>query len=645
MEASRDLFKMLIKSQQPRLDLADLGVFQLIDELERVRQLWKHAEEGKIGANEELLRTEKLLDETKKKCTALEMEIKEMRTHMRLLMEENKAFKLDLNVYETRERQLKDAMKNGAFDTMTKEDRETFAFLREPLVRTYSKRLAERNPNFVLEEEEEDSENIDYDQTGDSIDDEEIEEVIHLRNGREYRRSSTNLKNRRSSSAHPHVPTGISNKRSRSRALATVTTTIEEEPVEGTPPKRSRDASRKLKEEVTTTTTTTTTTMASAVPSSSRGRETNQRSVHRSMTRRSMSVDSVPAVKPAVTPAYGLNNQFTKSTLDMRSSRTPMAPSWTTDVTNDAPFRRHAFVDAGIRVTKCDECHTTITLFSGKALRCKDCHQEVHKNCATRLPLPCIPRQKCIATPKSAGRTNKRVYRLQDFCTQSKPMIPFPVVHCVIALERKGLHVEGLYRVPGSKTAVLMLLNELRTSRSVPRLHLQDPEVITETLKRFLDGLLDPLVPRTSRDEFITAAALYTSDPDAGMRALNKAICELPQPHRDTMAYLFVHWEKVVASADMNKMPARNMARVLAPCVMGQPAHKLETMRTATQDAADCENAMMALFAFDSTYWRRFLSTINDRVEVTRNDRTPNALDRSILGPRRRPTHHLLGGL
>lgn len=163
----------------------------------------------------------------RKKLAVYDIDVKDTQKHMRALMDENKALKLDLNVYETREKQLKEAMKNGAFDSLTKEDRDQFAFLREPLVRTYSKRVQQRHPHLMEEtQDDEDDDEVDYDETGDSF-----EEVITLRNGREVRRSSNNLgggAKRRSASAHATTSAAINSKRSRSRVMAA---TIDEEPV------------------------------------------------------------------------------------------------------------------------------------------------------------------------------------------------------------------------------------------------------------------------------------------------------------------------------------------------------------------------------------------------------------------------------
>uniref|UniRef100_A0A1I7TM02 Rac GTPase-activating protein 1 n=1 Tax=Caenorhabditis tropicalis TaxID=1561998 RepID=A0A1I7TM02_9PELO len=639
-ESSRKMYDMIINSQQ-RFDIKDIGMFHLIDEIERLRKLWKDSEESKKRLNAEMRETEEALAKARKKLAMFDIDVKDTQKHMRALMEENKALKLDLNVYETREKQLKDAMKNGIFNSLTKEDREQFQFLHDaPLVRTYSKRVQQRHPHLMEEtlEEADDSE-VDYDVTGDSF-----EEVITLRNGREVRRSSaagnTGAK-RRSASAHATSTNAGNSKRSRSRVMAA---TIDEEPFQnegGTPPKRYRDdgaVSPVAHPEVTTTTTTTTTTTIH------NSRQNQGRlSSHRQLTRRSLSCGSIPSCD---TPGQTTHNNgmglssavLTKSTLDIRTLKRG-APAWTNGTTRDIAMRKHTFVDPGIRaMKKCDKCGVVLKLAT--SMKCRDCHQVVHKVCCDRLHLPCIPRPKTMMTPKSASRgakTGAGEFRLQDFCTAAKPMIPAPVIHCVVALEARGLTQEGIYRVPGQTRTVTMLLDELR-SKTVPNVSLHDVEVITDTLKRFLRDLKDPLIPRTSRQELIAASNLYSTDPDNGRLALNRVICELPQANRDTLAYLFIHWRKVIAQSSRNKMNCEAMARMVAPAVMGHPIKQTQSQAIAGRDMQDCHRAITALFEFDDVYWQRFLGTptssiaSSNQIEVARHENLA-LCDRSILGP------------
>jgi hypothetical protein len=74
----------------------------------------------------------------------------------------------------------------------------------------------------------------------------------------------------------------------------------------------------------------------------------------------------------------------------------------------------------------------------------------------------------------------------------------------------------------------------------------------------------EPLIPPLSWRQFVRAAS--ASD---GGQTLHAAIAELPMPQRDTLAFLCAHWQRVADCAAMNKMPRENLARCLAPTVVG----------------------------------------------------------------------------
>lgn len=78
------------------------------------------------------------------------------------------------------------------------------------------------------------------------------------------------------------------------------------------------------------------------------------------------------------------------------------------------------------------------------------------------------------------------------------------------------------------------------------------------------------MIPRSSYGEFLKAA----DDDDK----LTDAIEELPEPNRDTMAYLCLHLQKVVMNAAQNKMTVENLATVLCPTILGNNGEVLNTL-------------------------------------------------------------------
>lgn len=68
------------------------------------------------------------------------------------------------------------------------------------------------------------------------------------------------------------------------------------------------------------------------------------------------------------------------------------------------------------------------------------------------------------------------------------------------------------------------------------------------------------------RDDFIRATTIPDKqDADA---ALYQAISELPQPNRDSLAFLILHLQRVSSSAEC-KMPISNLAKIFGPTLIG----------------------------------------------------------------------------
>ncbi|VDO84973.1 unnamed protein product [Heligmosomoides polygyrus] len=267
------------------------------------------------------------------------------------------------------------------------------------------------------------------------------------------------------------------------------------------------------------------------------------------------------------------------------------------------------------QITSCDVCHGGINFAAKPAYKCHDCLQLTHVSCSSRLMLPCVPRTAVL--PRTPNKRGQQVYHLQEFCPSTPPMIAYPVIYCIVDLENRGLGREGLYRVPGRKDHVQSVLNELRTSRGIPKLGIQEIEVVVDVIKSFLRELRDPLVPKSSREEFIRAAQTNN------ILALNVAVCDLPQTNRDTLSYLMLHLQKVEALKDVNKMTAENIARCLAIPIMGQSSYPRGDIHVASNDAREKERSVLQMLRMSSDYWLQFLQVDGGQGDAGASGRTP----------------------
>lgn len=79
-------------------------------------------------------------------------------------------------------------------------------------------------------------------------------------------------------------------------------------------------------------------------------------------------------------------------------------------------------------------------------------------------------------------------------------------------------------------------------------------------------SLREPLITVGLWADFVRATNI-TDKQDADA-ALYQAISELPQPNRDTLAFLILHLQRVSSSPEC-KMPISNLAKVFGPTLVG----------------------------------------------------------------------------
>lgn len=77
--------------------------------------------------------------------------------------------------------------------------------------------------------------------------------------------------------------------------------------------------------------------------------------------------------------------------------------------------------------------------------------------------------------------------------------------------------------------------------RGAPYLNEVDVNVLCGTVKDFLRSLNEPLIPRVLWREFVQAAE---SSGDDRTQRLYEAVADLPQPNRDTLAFIVVHLQR-----------------------------------------------------------------------------------------------------
>ncbi|TKR66729.1 hypothetical protein L596_022977 [Steinernema carpocapsae] len=524
---------------------ADEREMQLVDVIEQMRLRWVDAMNDAKRQSEEVKRLNRELERLKSHCDAVEEELKQSKAQVAYQSSKIQSVEVDL------------AAANRKIDL----GRELIKDETPQLLSSTSYSYRNRSSNKKNSSRFNDL-TIDYDVTGDSLEDDDIVDPVPM----------------------------TAQKRSRSRNAMEIVVEENDENENEVPSKRSRDFSDTPKSALIT-------------------RETPRKTIPiRRSLNRSFSESNILETKELIQREVKseLRRQMkTPSSTEIRSPRVPaLGPSWT----NGLPIeKRQHFAVPLTRVMfseYCDVCNQKLNsgIFKSKTVKnfkCSDCNIRFHDRCRHKAPLPCVPRS--LSTPKTPSKQRPK---LRDFCPSSRPMIPGLLIHCVIGLEKDRLNTEGIYRVPGQESSVVKLLETLKQGRSVPKFHLEDTETIASCVKRFLSSLNDALIPVSSYSDFLRA----TEEQNPSL--MHSAIMELPLTNRDTLAYLCVHLQKVAQSSQINQMPLLNLSRCFGPTVVGVSHLARPANFTDGIDSSQKQNAiMLALLQLPKEYWNQFIDS------------------------------------
>ena len=147
--------------------------------------------------------------------------------------------------------------------------------------------------------------------------------------------------------------------------------------------------------------------------------------------------------------------------------------------------------------------------------------------------------------------------------------IPYLVKVCCDVVNARGMDIVGIYRVPGNKTVVSYLTEQV--NKGVGNFALedqcwQDVSVVSSLLKSFFLKLPDPLFTVGMYSSFIEASKIDMAP--RRMNLLRKLIRELPEVNLETLKYLTSHLCRVAKQSTFNKMEAMNLAIEFGPILV-----------------------------------------------------------------------------
>ncbi|XP_074552817.1 rho GTPase-activating protein 27-like [Halichoeres trimaculatus] len=181
-----------------------------------------------------------------------------------------------------------------------------------------------------------------------------------------------------------------------------------------------------------------------------------------------------------------------------------------------------------------------------------------------------LQRRPTLQSVKEKGYIRDNVFgcHLDTLCHRENSTIPKFVEKCIKAVERRGLDVDGIYRVSGNLAVIQKLRHKADHEE---QLDLEDGQweeihVITGCLKLFLRELPEPLFPFSCFEKFI--AAIQVPDYSLRVSYMKDLVRSLPLPNHDTMELLFRHLLKVIEHKESNRMSFQSIAIVFGPTLL-----------------------------------------------------------------------------
>jgi hypothetical protein len=225
-------------------------------------------------------------------------------------------------------------------------------------------------------------------------------------------------------------------------------------------------------------------------------------------------------------------------------------------------FNKQAILNSEL----CAHCDKR-TKFGKMVMKCKECELVVHAECKDLIQMPCLS----LANYPASGQGC-----IADYVSNSRPpYIPAVLQLLVNEIELRGLvsHEVGLYRVNGSDIQIKSLKEKLLKRHKLPNLRkINDVHVLCSFVKEFLNTLSEHLITYDAWHRF--AKIVEVGNENERVRRLQEAVYDLPEPNRDSLAFLVLHLQRIADTPEC-KMPASNLARVFGPSIVGNSSPNL----------------------------------------------------------------------
>ncbi|XP_053555585.1 rho GTPase-activating protein 27 isoform X2 [Bombina bombina] len=181
-----------------------------------------------------------------------------------------------------------------------------------------------------------------------------------------------------------------------------------------------------------------------------------------------------------------------------------------------------------------------------------------------------LQRRPTLQSVRDKGYIKDQVFgcHLHQLCEGEKQNVPAFVTKAIAAVEKRGLDIDGLYRVSGNLATIQKLRYKVDHDENINLEdgRWQDVHVITGALKLFFRELPEPLFPYSHFDRFIETIKI--TDQNQRKYQIKELVMSLPAPNLETMRVLFKHLCSVIEHRESNRMSVQSIAIVFGPTLL-----------------------------------------------------------------------------
>lgn len=156
---------------------------------------------------------------------------------------------------------------------------------------------------------------------------------------------------------------------------------------------------------------------------------------------------------------------------------------------------------------------------------------------------------------------------LEEHLRHSKRDVASVIEECAVTIIRKGLDVEGIFRIAPAASKVKKLKAAF-DANMVDLVECDDIHCFSAALKHYLRELPEPIMTFELYDEWLQASQRPS---DERLNALWVVIDKLPKINCLHLRYLIKFLTKVTERSDVNKMNASNLGIVIGPNLLWPP--------------------------------------------------------------------------